>query len=155
MVGAGETGRSGAHAITGRAYPGSPDAYVSRQQVAGLVSVVLTGPHDYLLELSVDMSTTSVNRGGLGVEEALQVDVSGSFSVIVTVLACGPVPGDVDGDCATGILDLLVLLGAWGPNPGHPADFDGDDVVGILDFLTLLGDWNADANQYLLEIVAR
>ena len=62
-----------AHAITCRAYPGSPDTYVSRQQVAGLVSVGLTGPHHYLLELSVDMSTTSVNRGGLGVEEALLI----------------------------------------------------------------------------------
>ena len=48
---------------------------------------------------------------------------------------------DLDGSDDVGILDLLALLAAWGPNPGHPADFDGDDNVGILDLLTLLANW--------------
>ena len=54
-------------------------------------------------------------------------------------------PGDVDGDCVVGIIDLLALLGNWGACPGLPepcpADLDGDGVVGITDFLLLLGDW--------------
>ena len=50
-------------------------------------------------------------------------------------------PWDLDGDGDVGITDFLDLLGAWGPNPGHPADFDGDDIVGITDFLELLGNW--------------
>ncbi len=38
-------------------------------------------------------------------------------------------------------LDLLALLVAWGPNPGHPADLDDDDQVSTLDLLVLLGAW--------------
>ena len=37
--------------------------------------------------------------------------------------------------------DLAVLLGAWGPNPGHPADFNGDDIVNAADLALLLGNW--------------
>ena len=50
-------------------------------------------------------------------------------------------PWDLDGGGTVGINDFLALLGAWGPNPGHPADFDGDGVVGIVDFLELLANW--------------
>ncbi len=60
------------------------------------------------------------------------------IDVIETPDAC---QGDVNGDGVVGIVDLLDLLGAWGPNPGHPADFDGDGDVGITDFLTLLASW--------------
>ncbi len=52
--------------------------------------------------------------------------------------------GDFDvgyGNGTVGILDLLVLLAAWGTDPGGPPDFDGDGMVGILDLLTLLANW--------------
>jgi hypothetical protein len=49
--------------------------------------------------------------------------------------------GDLDGDGNVGTSDLLTLLSAWGPNPGHPADFDGDGNVGTSDLLTLLAAW--------------
>ena len=48
---------------------------------------------------------------------------------------------DIDGGGTVGITDFLALLGAWGPNPGHPADYDGDGIVGIVDFLDLLAAW--------------
>jgi len=48
---------------------------------------------------------------------------------------------DTDGDGEVGVTDLLVLLGAWGPNPGHPADFDLDGDVDVTDLLGLLGHW--------------
>ncbi|MCZ6542715.1 MAG: hypothetical protein O6768_03530, partial [Planctomycetota bacterium] len=54
-----------------------------------------------------------------------------------------PCPWDLNGSGDVGILDLLALLAAWGPNPGDPADFDGDGIVGILDLLTLLANWGA------------
>jgi hypothetical protein len=60
---------------------------------------------------------------------------------VVALCSNAPCPWDLGGDGNVGINDFLALLGAWGPNPGHPADFDGDDVVGILDFLALLGSW--------------
>ena len=50
-------------------------------------------------------------------------------------------PWDLDGDRLVGATDLLVMLAAWGSNPGHPADFDGDDVVGATDLLELLANW--------------
>jgi hypothetical protein len=39
------------------------------------------------------------------------------------------------------VIDFLVLLGAWGPDPGHPADLDGSGDVGVNDFLILLANW--------------
>jgi hypothetical protein len=53
------------------------------------------------------------------------------------------VPGDLDGDGTVGVLDLLALLAAWGPNPNHPADFNGDGTVDVGDFLLLLAGWDA------------
>ncbi len=50
-------------------------------------------------------------------------------------------PWDLDGNHDVGVKDLLILLGAWGPNPGHPADFDGSGDVGVKDLLILLGNW--------------
>ncbi len=50
-------------------------------------------------------------------------------------------PWDLDGNNDVGVGDLLILLAAWGPNPGHPADFDGDDNVGVSDLLALLANW--------------
>jgi hypothetical protein len=60
----------------------------------------------------------------------------------VEQLEClGGCPWDLDGSGDVGVTDFLLVLGAWGPNPGHPADFDGDDEVGVTDFLVLLGSW--------------
>ncbi len=58
-----------------------------------------------------------------------------------------PCPGDVNGDGTVGINDLLDLLAAWGPNPGHPADLDGDGAVGPDDFVSLLSNWGPCPGQ--------
>ncbi len=52
-----------------------------------------------------------------------------------------PCPWDLDNNNDVGVGDLLILLAAWGPNPGHPADFDGNDDVGVSDLLALLANW--------------
>ncbi len=53
--------------------------------------------------------------------------------------------GDVDNDGTVGILDLLILVGAWGRRPVPPAtcppDLDGRGSVGIGDLLLLLAAW--------------
>ena len=51
--------------------------------------------------------------------------------------------GDIDGDGAVAVPDLLTLLAAWGPTGGvcQLADFDLDDIVGVPDLLTLLANW--------------
>lgn len=50
---------------------------------------------------------------------------------------------DLTGDGTVDVLDLLDMLTAWGPNPGHAADLNGDDVVNVLDLLELLTAWGA------------
>ncbi len=50
-------------------------------------------------------------------------------------------PADVNADGVVSMKDLLGLLSAWGPNPGHPADLDGNGSVGISDLIALLGAW--------------
>ncbi len=53
--------------------------------------------------------------------------------------------GDLDGDGTVGVLDLLILLGDWGPcsdPPAEcPADLDGTGEVDVLDLLILLSGW--------------
>lgn len=59
-----------------------------------------------------------------------------------TNLACPtPCPADLNGDDTVNVTDLLEMLTAWGPNPGHAADLNGDDVVNVLDLLELLAAW--------------
>jgi DNA-binding beta-propeller fold protein YncE len=60
--------------------------------------------------------------------------------------SCEALPGDLDGDGAVGITDLLMLLAAWGPCPAPcppscASDLDGDCATGITDLLALLADW--------------
>ncbi len=59
------------------------------------------------------------------------------FAFVIAV----PCPADLDGSGDVGVKDLLILLGAWGPNKGHPADFDNSGDVGVKDLLFLLGIW--------------
>ncbi len=54
----------------------------------------------------------------------------------------GPPPGDVTGDGVVDVVDLLALLGAWGPCPPPcPADMDADGAVNVTDLLFLLAHW--------------
>ncbi len=48
---------------------------------------------------------------------------------------------DLNGDNSVNAADLALLLGAWGPNPGHAADFNGDNTVDAADLAPLLGAW--------------
>lgn len=57
-----------------------------------------------------------------------------------------PAPGDLDEDGDVDTVDLLGLLGAWGPCPQPcpphcSGDIDTDCDVGVIDLLILLGNW--------------
>lgn len=58
-----------------------------------------------------------------------------------TITVESDITGDVNGDGVVNMMDLLLLLGAWGQNPGHPADLNGDGVVNVQDLLILLSNW--------------
>ena len=60
---------------------------------------------------------------------------------ILVLTPIGLMLGDLDGDGQVRVPDLVILLGAWGPNPGHPADLDGDGEVRVPDLVILLGNW--------------
>ena len=99
------------------------------------------------------MTVTFTGTGGAVGEDfcftILVTDDQGGFCCSTQL--CVPVPDcsaaalpcGLDGDGVVGILDFLVLLGAWGPcaDCGDcPADLDGDCAVGISDYLVLLTD---------------
>ena len=46
--------------------------------------------------------------------------------------------GDIDGNGAVTVDDLLTLLSAYGSTDGGPADLDGDGIVGVDDLLLLI-----------------
>ena len=60
---------------------------------------------------------------------------------VATIQATLNCPADSNDDSVVNVTDLLALLAAWGPNPGHPADTNGDDVVNVTDLLALLAAW--------------
>ncbi len=61
----------------------------------------------------------------------------GVFAVIES--SC---PADINGDGAIDVLDLLMVLSAWG-GTGGPEDINGDGVVDVLDLLEVLSGWGA------------
>ena len=144
--------------VLGTAGAGESDVYVILNASQGsFASVVLNGADDYRLEIldGNDMVLATVNRGGLGIEEAVQYDpasLPATIKLRITILECAN-PYNVSGDCGVGLDDFLDLLAAWGPNPGHPADFDGDGFVSITDFLDLLAAWGS--SNYNLEVLIR
>ena len=84
----------------------------------------------------VQISFQAANEGNSEVE-----GIGAYYDDITVNLFPSDCPWDIDGDGSTGLGDLLNLLGAWGPNRGHPADFDGDGSVGLSDLLALLANW--------------
>jgi hypothetical protein len=51
-----------------------------------------------------------------------------------------PCPADVNGDAVVDVLDLLLVLAAWG-NTSGPEDINGDGIVNVLDLLEVLAAW--------------
>jgi parallel beta-helix repeat protein len=52
-----------------------------------------------------------------------------------------PCPWDLDGDGNVNVVDLLMVIGSWGPCAGCPADFNDDGFVNVVDLLALIGNW--------------
>ena len=86
-------------------------------------------PGGYALTVSMFM------QANLGLEAA---SASGYVQLVLGELPC---PEDLNDDTVVNVTDLLDLLGAWGPNPGHVGDINDDGTVNVTDLLALLAAW--------------
>ncbi|MCH8259857.1 MAG: hypothetical protein IIC46_06595 [Planctomycetes bacterium] len=90
-------------------------------------------------EFEIDSANAINNTGQI---TGTAIVPTGIAAVLLTPIE--PPPGDLDGDCAVGVSDLLMLLANWGPCKNCDdcrADLDGDCSVGVKDLLILLGNW--------------
>ena len=90
----------------------------------------------------------SVRRVG-AINNQGQITGWGLVSPAIVALLLTPIDppsGDLDIDCRVGIVDLLALLGNWGPclSEDCRADLNGDDRVDVLDFWMLILNWRPD-----------
>jgi len=86
----------------------------------------------------------AINNDGQIACQGSMVDNLDTVGLVLTPI--DRAPADLDGDGTVGLLDFLMLLGAWGPCPAPcpPActgDINCDCTVGIVDFLKLLANW--------------
>jgi hypothetical protein len=146
-------------AVVGSVGEGTSDTYELDLLAGsnGFLSVVLDGADDYQLEIldSDGGVLATIDRGGLGVEEATQYNWVAAPSILrirVTGLDCAN-QYNVSGNCGVDVGDFFDLIAAWGPNPGHPADNDGNDVVDTIDFFNLLANWGD--SDYILHVLSR
>lgn len=59
----------------------------------------------------------------------------------VSVVIPGTPTGDLNCDGVINVMDLILLLTAWGPCSGCPADLNSDGQVNVTDLLLLLTNW--------------
>jgi hypothetical protein len=147
-------------AVTGEVAIGASDSFIMTNLPAGSsLSVIVNGNADYRVELInfIGLVIESSDRGGVGIEEAFQFEIAttGVYQLRVSGIGCEPVTGDVNGDCSVSFADILEVIGAWGPNPGHPADVNDDDVVNFADILVIVGAWGTATGEYTLEVLSR
>jgi probable HAF family extracellular repeat protein len=102
------------------------------------------------LNLLIDPDANWFLLAARGINDAGQIVCSASNTITgeSRALRLTPivtsVPGDINGDGAVDVQDLLILLSAWGPCTKQgdcPADLNGDGVVDVSDLLILLGNW--------------
>ena len=82
--------------------------------------------------------------GGAEVELCLEGDLNSGQSFEACSCVNLVPPGDVDGDGAVDMADLLLVFGSWGScaSSDCPPDQDTDGNVGITDVLIVLGNWS-------------
>jgi murein tripeptide amidase MpaA len=67
---------------------------------------------------------------------------AGVDAVAIKSYACDEgIVGDLNDDGSVNVLDLLMLLDAWGPCDECPEDLNGDGAVNVTDLLLLLANW--------------
>ena len=52
------------------------------------------------------------------------------------------IPEDVNGDGSVDVIDLLAVVGNWGPCKSCNEDINGDSVVDVVDLLAVIAAWS-------------
>jgi len=80
--------------------------------------------------------------------EPLPIDLVGSARVVGNIVDIGPLehqpqscPGDVNGDSAVNVSDILLIINAWGCQECDAADVTDDGIVDVADLLAVVGYW--------------
>ncbi len=99
-------------------------------------------PGTYYLYVAPGLETAGMDQG-IGCTNKGEVLGEGPYGhrYFATATCGSGCAADVSGNGSVGIEDLLILLSAWGTDPGGPPDLDGDGIVGINDFVILLATW--------------
>jgi 6-phosphogluconolactonase (cycloisomerase 2 family) len=82
--------------------------------------------------------------GAMSLVQMIETQGIQPHDIAVWAGASEPCVGDLNGDGAVDVLDLLALLDTWGKCPRGkecPADLNGDGAVDVLDLLMLLDAW--------------
>lgn len=107
-------------------------------------TIDLAQPDSGWIESAMFIVPAGVDRGQayrleVELDGGAQLDASvGLDDFALHIVDC---PADLTGDAAVDVGDLLDMLAAWGPNPGHPADLNADGTVNVADLLLLLTAW--------------
>ena len=114
---------------------GSCDETDATTDPAALAAFIGSGTVNAYVDASADPSVYGV----LGAYTLTVTDLraAGTVSVTYVYTSC---PADINGDDVVDVLDLLLMLAAWG-NAGGPADVNGDGIVDVLDLLEILAAW--------------
>jgi len=122
--------------------PGGADASLSVTGPDGAIYDIVTQDADVLIEehITFDPGMYTVDLVVLGnsATEGLTSEATfAAFNVSMGFMT----PGDLDGNGAVDVGDLLELLATWGPCGECAGDLDENGMVDVADLLKLLANW--------------
>lgn len=96
-------------------------------------------------ELGEDTIAINIETPGVTYQTVNAPDFNGTLRIEVIEYPfpelANSLPGDVNGDGAVGVDDLLSIIAAWGPCSGCIEDLNGDGFVDVNDLLSALAAW--------------
>ncbi|HIA71215.1 MAG TPA: hypothetical protein EYO01_00695 [Phycisphaerales bacterium] len=86
------------------------------------------------------VSAKGINSNG---EVAVTVElVDGTKNSYLLTPMSETIPEDINGDGTVNVLDLLAVVGSWGPCKICPEDINGDGMVDVTDLLAIISVWS-------------
>jgi|TARA_B100001964_G_scaffold123430_1_gene136814 probable HAF family extracellular repeat protein len=123
--------------------------------VVGKSQIPEGGTHGFIFEDGVmydvndfivpDLDITIVNIrdiNSLGQLAAVAEFSDGTKGPCLLTPMGGTIPEDVNGDGNVDVVDLLAVVGAWGPCKSCNEDINGDSTVDVVDLLAVISAWS-------------